>query len=115
VLDLLAGKDLINEGTAHDLKTAYIFLRTVEHRLQEYDDRQTHDIPTEDTARLRLALSMRFDTWKLFEKDLTHHMTLVHSHFNKLLVSKENKKSRNTRRIIPSGISGKTSTIPSLK
>ena len=91
VLDLLAGKDLINEGTAHDLKTAYIFLRTVEHRLQEYDDRQTHDIPTEDTARLRLALSMRFDTWKLFEKDLTHHMTLVHSHFNKLLVSKENK------------------------
>ncbi|MFK5954292.1 MAG: bifunctional [glutamate--ammonia ligase]-adenylyl-L-tyrosine phosphorylase/[glutamate--ammonia-ligase] adenylyltransferase, partial [Desulfobacterium sp.] len=91
VLDLLAGKGLINEGTAHDLKTAYIFLRTVEHRLQEYDDQQTHDIPTEDTARLRLALSMGFDTWKLFEKNLTHHMTLVHSHFNKLLVSKENK------------------------
>lgn len=91
VLDLLAGKELINEGTAHNLKTAYIFLRTVEHRLQEYDDQQTHDIPTEDTARLRLALSMGFDTWKLFKKNLTHHMTIVHSHFNKLLVSKENQ------------------------
>ena len=91
VLDLLAGKGLINDGTAHDLKTAYIFLRTVEHRLQEYDDQQTHDIPTEGTERLRLALSMGFDTWKRFEKNLTHHMTIVHSHFNKLLVSKENK------------------------
>jgi len=91
VLDLLAGKGLINEGTAHDLKTAYVFLRTVEHRLQEYDDLQTHDIPTEDTARLRLALSMNFDTWELFEKHLSHHMAIVHSHFNKLLVSTKNK------------------------
>ena len=91
VLDLLAGKGLINEGTAHDLKTAYIFLRTVEHRLQEYDDQQTHDIPTEDTARLRLALSMEFNDWVLFKAALDHHMTIVHGHFNKLLVSKKNK------------------------
>jgi glutamate-ammonia-ligase adenylyltransferase len=90
VLDLLAGEGLINDTTAHDLKTAYIFLRTVEHRLQEYDDQQTHDIPKDDTARLRLALSMGFDTWKTFKNKLTHHMTIVHGHFNRLLVSKEN-------------------------
>ena len=91
VLDLLAGENLINDATARDLKTAYIFLRTVEHRLQEYDDQQTHDIPQEDTARLRLALSMGFNDWDLFKSELDHHRTIVHGHFNKLLVSKKNE------------------------
>ena len=96
VLDLLAGEALIDDTTAHDLKMAYVFLRTVEHRLQEYDDRQTHDIPEDEPARERLALSMKFENWEAFKKSLDDHMNLVHGHFNKLLVSKE-LKSRETK------------------
>ncbi len=91
VLDLLAEESLIDKPTAHDLKTAYIFLRTVEHRLQEYDDQQTHDIPEDEMARGRLALSMGFDTWEAFKKNLDYQMNLVHDHFNRLLISKQSK------------------------
>ncbi|WP_139795802.1 bifunctional [glutamate--ammonia ligase]-adenylyl-L-tyrosine phosphorylase/[glutamate--ammonia-ligase] adenylyltransferase [Desulfocicer vacuolatum] len=92
VLALLAREGFINAATARDLKSAYVFLRTVEHRLQEYDDRQTHDIPGGKSKRHCLALSMGFDSWDGLEKALHRHMDMVHQHFNKLLVSKESKK-----------------------
>jgi len=40
---------------ADRLDRAYRFLRTVEHRLQLYDEQQTHLIPSDEQARVRLA------------------------------------------------------------
>lgn len=42
---------LIDDGTAQTLAIAYRVLRTIEHRLQMVDDRQTHTLPV-DTAAL---------------------------------------------------------------
>ncbi len=92
VLELLVEERLIDDKTAQDLKSAYMFLRTVEHRLQEYDDRQTHDIPEDETARYRLARAMDFDNWTTFKAELDRHMDTVHVHFNRLLVSRKNVK-----------------------
>ena len=94
VLNLLAEENLINKTTARDLQNAYIFLRTVEHRLQEYEDRQTHDIPEEKNARYCLAGAMGFDDWKAFKLELDRHMATVHDHFNRLLVSKDNENTQ---------------------
>ena len=41
--------------TPRRLDDAYVFLRTVEHRLQLWDEQQTHTLPTDDAARVRLA------------------------------------------------------------
>ncbi len=44
-LDALCGHGLVSPSTTEDLKAAYRFLRTLEHRLQMIEDEQTHSIP----------------------------------------------------------------------
>ena len=41
-----------------DLESAYLFLRRLEHRIQVWDDQQTHYLPEDESARHRLAISM---------------------------------------------------------
>ncbi len=54
-LAALAAGDYVNARDAKLLSDAYRFLRTVEHRLQLYDEQQTHTLPADDGARTRLA------------------------------------------------------------
>jgi glutamate-ammonia-ligase adenylyltransferase len=51
----LADGGYIERADADRLDRAYRFLRTVEHRLQLYDEQQTHLIPSDEQARVRLA------------------------------------------------------------
>jgi glutamate-ammonia-ligase adenylyltransferase len=51
----LADGGYIERADAERLDRAYQFLRTVEHRLQLYDEQQTHLIPSDEQARVRLA------------------------------------------------------------
>lgn len=64
------------------LQAAYIFLRTVEHRLQEMADRQTHQLPLDPTDQLRLAYSMDYKSWVVFLDELDKHRRHVHENFN---------------------------------
>ena len=54
-LDELADGAYIDRDDADRLDRAYRFLRTVEHRLQLYDEQQTHLIPSDVAGRTRLA------------------------------------------------------------
>jgi len=49
-LAALAAAGRIDEAEAADLSSAYRLLRTVEHRLQMVDDRQTHSLPSDAAA-----------------------------------------------------------------
>lgn len=89
VLPLLVEEGLIRPKTGKDLDNAYLFLRDVEHRLQEFEDRQTHDLPVESSRRHLLARSMGFEDWEAFEHQLNVHMETVHSHFQGLLAVEE--------------------------
>jgi [glutamine synthetase] adenylyltransferase / [glutamine synthetase]-adenylyl-L-tyrosine phosphorylase len=93
VLDLLQVHKCINQETRQDLKASYHFLRRVENRLQEYQDRQTHDIPENADQRLILALSMEFDAFDAFHQELTHVLNRVHGHFSQLLVTEEEENT----------------------
>ena len=50
----------VDAEDAAQLENSYRFLRRVEHRLQLVDERQTHTLPTDESARRRLALVMGF-------------------------------------------------------
>jgi glutamate-ammonia-ligase adenylyltransferase len=89
VLDLLYSHRCIDKAVSEELKHAYVFLRMVENRLQEYSDLQTHDIPENNERRLVLALSMNYDSWEKFYSDLNYHLDRVHYHFSQLLVSED--------------------------
>ena len=54
-LGLLADGGYVEAPDAIRLAGAYSFLRTVEHRLQLRDEQQTHTLPTDAGARVRLA------------------------------------------------------------
>src|SRR5690606_22756794 len=49
-LDALAAEGIIDAADAQGLGEAYDRLRTIEHRLQMVDDRQTHALPVEEAA-----------------------------------------------------------------
>ena len=86
VLDLLVASECIDQKTCDELKSAYCFLRKVENRLQEYEDRQTHDIPQGPVAQEVLALSLGYETIGAFFKALSGNQALIHHHFSQLLV-----------------------------
>ncbi|WP_319522018.1 bifunctional [glutamate--ammonia ligase]-adenylyl-L-tyrosine phosphorylase/[glutamate--ammonia-ligase] adenylyltransferase [uncultured Desulfosarcina sp.] len=85
VLETLGREGFIPPAVCRELTAAYRFLRTTEHRLQEVDDRQTHALPADPVARLRLARSMECDSWESFREILDGHRRKVRIHFDGLL------------------------------
>lgn len=85
VLKVLARENYIPQQACDELTRAYEFLRNTEHRLQEFSDQQTHEIPADSVARRRLAASMGFSDAESFARRLEEHRRIVHYHFNQLL------------------------------
>ncbi len=54
-LDTLLAAQLLGEDDHHKLKEAYRFLRSVEHRIQVVQERQTHNLPAKEEEMLALA------------------------------------------------------------
>lgn len=75
----------IEPAAEESLREAYIFLRTLEHRLQMIHDEQTHSIPTEDAALDRIAAFMGFSDRKAFEEAVMVHLESVRRHYDALL------------------------------
>jgi glutamate-ammonia-ligase adenylyltransferase len=84
-LHALSSSGYIERADATQLDAAYRFLRTVEHRLQLYDEQQTHTIPTDERARTRLARVLGYrdhadqSALELFEADHRAHQATVRS------------------------------------
>ncbi|MCF7990603.1 MAG: bifunctional [glutamate--ammonia ligase]-adenylyl-L-tyrosine phosphorylase/[glutamate--ammonia-ligase] adenylyltransferase [Thiohalocapsa sp.] len=88
VLALLASKGLIEPDAADELTAAYRFLRLAENRLQAWQDRQTHVLPRDDAAKLRLARSMGFADWTGFSEALEAHRGRVQAHFDNIFADR---------------------------
>lgn len=85
MLQTLAERQYLAVDQMERLKTAYLFLRAVENRLQMWADQQTHLLPT-DTERLQLlAESMRFDTVDAFMSQLNRYRQWVSEQFDDVL------------------------------
>ena len=93
-LNKLSSRGYVSRETCNELKEGYIFLRNVEHRLQEFSDQQTHVIPKDDISRYRLAISMGFDDWESLKQELTRHITCIHEHFEDLLETEKHNTAK---------------------
>lgn len=87
ILRWLGEQDYLPDYVVEQLLTAYTFLRDTEHRLQEFQDQQTHQLPNDELGQQRLAFSMGFSHWDEFLPTLRGHMTRVHSHFEQVFES----------------------------
>ena len=87
VLDLLQANQWMSPEEVQDLKVAYVFLRRLEHRIQIWEDQQTHYFPESDEARLQLAKAMagpaEVTTLDEFIQELNGHQNRVARYFEK--------------------------------
>ncbi len=84
-LERISRAGLMPEGAALGLGRAYVFLRSLEHRIQYLDDQQTHVLPTDDADLLWIARSLGYPTVCPLLHDLDAHREWVATEFNKLL------------------------------
>ena len=99
VLTILAQAGIVPRSVSCELGQAYIFLRILENRLQQFADQQIHALAGDGSDRQRLALSMGFSGEALFESQLREHRNVVHHHFTMLLQSTEEEPDDRPRRI----------------
>lgn len=83
-LDALAERGVIAGATCSELKDAYRFLRTLEHRLQMIEDEQTHSMPKTDDGIANAAHFLGYETADELGAQLQKTLTLVQGHYVKL-------------------------------
>ena len=83
-LDRLAQDRWIEVAACDDLKAAYVFLRTVEHRLQMVNDEQTQTLPAERSDLERFAHFLGFRDRDAFAAVLLDHLEKVQRYYSRL-------------------------------
>lgn len=95
-LELLAEARLISEDDRRQLSDAYRFLRTVEHRIQVVQERQTHNLPAKEEELLALARRsgfLRENGLQRFNETLELHRTRVSAIYGSLFHTRDDQRA----------------------
>ena len=84
-------RQLIGQAELDQLTNAYIYLRKLEHRLQYWEDAQTHHLPGDDASQQRLGIAMGHATLDDFKKQLAQHRDNVAKLFADAFVLKKHQ------------------------
>ena len=93
-LDTLLAANLLSEGDHRQLREAYRFLRSVEHRIQVVQERQTHNLPAKEEEMLALARRsgfLRVNGLERFSAVLEEHRGHVSFIYGTLFHSRDEK------------------------
>ncbi|MEK6566399.1 MAG: hypothetical protein AABZ41_06815 [Bacteroidota bacterium] len=80
-LESLAGANALSQEEQRDLREAYLFLRSVEHRLQLLHGQQTHSLPETQDEKQSLAKSLGFESSSKFDAVLRQRRKRVRDIF----------------------------------
>ncbi|KAF3982885.1 MAG: bifunctional [glutamate--ammonia ligase]-adenylyl-L-tyrosine phosphorylase/[glutamate--ammonia-ligase] adenylyltransferase [Methylococcales symbiont of Hymedesmia sp. n. MRB-2018] len=100
ILKLLGGKQLLSVDDACRLQTSYVYLRRVENHIQQYQDKQIHDLPVDSIVQQILAYSMGFADWDSFKDELDHIRDDVQSVFDQVFSLAGETDSENNASIV---------------
>ncbi len=81
ILPQLPEKVGMPKTAVQELIEAYTLLRNVEHGIQAIADKQTQELPDDDTGRARLAFAQGMSSWEALAAALDEHRQNVSSHF----------------------------------
>lgn len=87
VLELLGRRGHLPEAVVAKLVESYRFLRTVENRLQQYGDQQTHELPDNECQRSVLAFGMGFSDWDSLQRRIDEVRRQVHEVFQLVMAA----------------------------
>jgi glutamate-ammonia-ligase adenylyltransferase len=91
VLKAVFERQLIGQVELDQLTNAYLYLRKLEHRLQYWEDAQTHHLPGDDASQSRLGIAMGHATLDEFKKQLAQHRDNVAQLFADAFVLKKHQ------------------------
>jgi glutamate-ammonia-ligase adenylyltransferase len=94
VLPLLAGDRQLPPSTVAALAAAYRYLRTAENYIQAMNDAQTHELPSDEEERERLAYAMHEATWAGFHERLRRQRAIVEGEFQRVAWEAEGSGNR---------------------
>ncbi|MBL1265600.1 bifunctional [glutamate--ammonia ligase]-adenylyl-L-tyrosine phosphorylase/[glutamate--ammonia-ligase] adenylyltransferase [Candidatus Methylomicrobium oryzae] len=103
VLKRLGELHLLTAEDAEQLQKSYTFLRIVENHIQEYQDRQAHDLPVSPEARAALAYSLGFSGWDAFKQELDRVRKAVHEVFDQVFSLSRQENHQEAGRLIWNG------------
>lgn len=95
VLSVVQERGLITPADESELKAAYDYLRRLEHRLQYWEDAQTHHLPKDDQSQERIARSMGHATLSEFKDVLGKHRGNVARLFESAFVLSDDQVESN--------------------
>jgi glutamate-ammonia-ligase adenylyltransferase len=93
-LAALAEDGQITAEAAQEMTEAYVQLRGWEHRAQMIADEQTHRLPEDDAARLRIAALSGFSDLRRFDAAVTKVQKTVNRRYGELFPEEEALSSR---------------------
>ena len=112
-LDALCARRLVTEETTADLKHAYLFLRTLEHRLQMIEDQQTHTVPKAAEDIAHIACFLGFPDAQAFAAALTEQLEIVQSHYARLF-EREKELTASGGNLVFTGVEEDPETLATL-
>ncbi len=85
---------LLEGGAAEALRGAYLYLRTLENRLQAIEDRQTHTLPADGETRAVLAYAMGRSHWTDLAEELAVRRQVVETQFSRIAFEERGETRR---------------------
>ena len=77
--------DLIEQKQAQQLLEDYEYLRVIEHRLQQIDDQQTQQLPSDELGRSRLCTMLDEPDWETLQEKVDQCMARIHAEFQQVV------------------------------
>ena len=113
-LDALCARGLVSPSTTADLKHAYRYLRTLEHRLQMIEDEQTHTIPKSVEGIAHVAGFMGYPDADAFGAALIEQLETVQGHYARLF-EREQELTASEGNLVFTGVEEDPETIKTLQ
>ena len=113
-LDALCERGLVTPQTTADLKDAYRYLRTLEHRLQMIEDEQTHTVPKSADSIAHIACFMGYADADQFGAALTHQLETVQGHYARLF-EREQELTASEGNLVFTGVEEDPGTLGTLQ
>ncbi|MBW6396457.1 bifunctional [glutamine synthetase] adenylyltransferase/[glutamine synthetase]-adenylyl-L-tyrosine phosphorylase [Roseomonas sp. HJA6] len=115
-LSSLASAGKIDRRAAADLADAYVFLRTLEHRLQMVADRQTHRMPEDAQGIANIASFLGFPDVEAFRRVFTEHLRKVERHYGRMFEAEPTLAAEDVRgSLVFTGVEDDPATIATLR
>ena len=108
-LELLAGAGMLTPQEAKDLGQAYIFYRTLEHRLQTMHNTQTHTLPKDIRTTGLLARRLGLPSAAVFGEEMRKHLRKVRAIFSRVFTVPPNSSAADLEAVID-GVSPEEAT-----